>query len=78
VEEVAADRTSTTWKAVMDERLKGLGAAVFSPGSERAQALIQLAETGFACVSMPDFLHCLQDIGKSYALALAQKRRHAQ
>src|SRR2546422_6627068 len=47
VEEVAAERTYATWKAVVDERLKALGTTVLSLVSDRAQALIQLAETGF-------------------------------
>jgi hypothetical protein len=75
VEEVAADRTYAPWKAVLDERLTALGATVFSLVSDRAKALIQLAETGFACLSMPDVFHCLHDLGKSYSLALAQKLR---
>lgn len=54
----------------MDERLTALGATVFSLVSNRAKALIQLAETGFACLSMPDFFHYLHDIGKNYSLAL--------
>jgi hypothetical protein len=78
VEEVAADRTYATWKAVMDERLTALSATVFYLVSDRAKALSQLAETGFTCWSMPDFFHCLHDIGKSYALALGQKLRQAQ
>jgi hypothetical protein len=45
--EVAEDRTYTTWKAWVDERLKGLGAGVQYLVSDRAKALIQLAEQGF-------------------------------
>lgn len=63
---------------MLDERLTALGATVFSLVSDRAKALIQLAETGFACLSMPDVFHCLHDLGKSYSLALAQKLRQAQ
>ena len=59
VEAVAADRTYATWKAVMDERLKALGAAVLSLVSDRANALVQLAEMGFEGLSMPDFFHCI-------------------
>jgi hypothetical protein len=78
VEEVAADRTYTTWKAVVDERLKPLGATVLYLVSDRAKALIQLAEMGFECLSMPDFFHCLHDIVKSYSLAIGQKLKQAQ
>ena len=78
VEEVAPDRTYATWKAVVDERLKALGATVLYLVSDRAKALIQLAEMGFECLSMPDFFHCLHDIVKSYSLAIGQKLRQAQ
>jgi hypothetical protein len=78
VEEVAADRTYATWKAVVDERLKALVTAVLYLVSDRAKALIPLAETGFACLSMPDFFHLVHDIVKSYSLAIGQQLRHAQ
>jgi hypothetical protein len=78
VEEVAEDRTYTTWKALVDERLQALGAGVRYLVSDRAKALIQLAEQGFECLSMPDFFHCLHDLVKSYSLAIAQRVRHAQ
>jgi IclR helix-turn-helix domain len=44
LEEVAEDRTYTTWKALVDERLKALSTGVLYMVSDRAQALIQLAE----------------------------------
>jgi len=75
---VAADRTSATWKAVGDERLKALGTAVLSLVSDRAKAWSQLAETGFEGLSMPDFFPCIHDLVKSYALAIGPRRRHAQ
>jgi hypothetical protein len=46
--------------------------------SDRAKALIQLAEKGLECLSMPDFFHCMHDLGKSHALAFSQRLRHAQ
>ena len=78
LEEVADDRTYPTWKAVVEERLKGLGTGVLYLVSDRAQALIQLAEQGLECLSMPDFFHVVHDIVKSYSLALGQRWRHAQ
>ena len=77
-EEVAADRTYTTWKALVDERLKPLGTTILYLVSDRATALIQLAETGFECLSMPDFFHLIHDIVKSYSLAIGRRLRHAQ
>ena len=45
--------------------------------SDRAKALIQLAEQGLECLSMPDVLHVVHEIIKSYALALGRHLRHA-
>jgi len=55
LEEVAADRTYTTWKALVDDRLTTLKSRILSLVSDRAKALIQLAEKGFGCLSVPDF-----------------------
>ena len=46
LEDIADDRTFATWKALVDERLKALGAEVLSLVSDRAKAFIQLAEKG--------------------------------
>ena len=72
-EEVADDRTYATWKALVDERLKTLGTSVLSLVSDRAKALIQLAEKGLECLSMPDFFHLVHAIVKSYALAVGRR-----
>ena len=52
-EEIAADRTYATWQALVEARLKALGAGVLSLVSDRAKALIMLAETGLECLSIP-------------------------
>src|SRR5215471_3116395 len=78
LEEVADDRTYPTWKALVEERLKALGTGVLYVVSDRAKALIQLAEQGLECLSMPDFFHVVHEIVKSYSLALGQRWRHAQ
>src|SRR5713101_838299 len=77
LEDVADDRTYTTWKAGVDERLTALGTEVLYMVSDRATALIQLAETGFACLSMPDFFHVVHEIVKSYSLAVGRRLRQA-
>lgn len=77
-EEVADDRTFATWKALVDERLEVLGTRVLYLVSDRAKALIQLAEKGLECFSMPDFFHFVHDIVKSYALAIGRRLRQAQ
>jgi hypothetical protein len=66
LEEAAEDRTYATWKAVVDARLTALGTGVRYLVSDRAKALIQLAEQGLECLSMPDFFHCMHDLVKSY------------
>ena len=76
-EEVADDRTYATWKALVAKRLQALGTSVLSLVSDRAKALIQLAEQGFQCLSMPDFFHFMHDIVKSYSLALGRRMRQA-
>src|SRR5215472_7135071 len=78
LEEVAEDRTYSTWKAFVDERLKVLGTGVLYLVSDRAKALIQLAEQGLECLSMPDFFHVVHESVKSYSLAIGQRWRHAQ
>ena len=65
LEDVAVDRTFATWKAAVDARLKALGTEVFYLVSDRAKALIQLAEQGLECLSMPEFFHCMHDLVKS-------------
>jgi len=77
-EEVADDRTFATWHALVEARLKALGTEVFYLVSDRAKALIQLAEQGLECLSMPDFFHCMHDLVKSYSLAIGQRARQAQ
>lgn len=77
LEDVADDRTFATWKALVDKRLKALGTEVLYLVSDRAKALIQLAEKGLECLSMPDFFHCMHDLVKSYSLAIGQRLRQA-
>ncbi len=78
VEEVAADRSYDTWYAVVKARLAMLGTGVRYLVSDRAKALIKLAETGLACLSIPDLFHLLHDLTKSYALAIFHRLRQAQ
>ena len=78
LEEVADDRTYATWKAAVEERLTTLGAQVLYLVSDRAKALVQLAETGLECLSMPDFFHVVHDLVKSYTLPIGQRVRHAR
>ena len=76
--EVADDRTYATWKAVVEERLKALGAHVLYVVSDRAKALVQLADTGLECLSRPDCFHVVHDSVQSYSLPIGQRVRHAR
>jgi hypothetical protein len=76
--EVADDRPSATWKALVEERLTALGPGVLSLGSDRAQALMQRAEQGLECLSMPEFFPGVHALMKSYARARGRHLRHAQ
>jgi Family of unknown function (DUF6399)/IclR helix-turn-helix domain len=76
-EEVAANRTYITWKALVEERLQGLGTTVWYMVSDRANALIQLAEQGLECFSMPDCFHVVHELAKSYSLAIGRCVRQA-
>jgi len=77
-EEVAEDRSYDTWHALVKARLETLGVRVFSLVSDRAKALIKLAETGLECLSIPDLFHLLHDLVKGYALAICSRLRQAQ
>jgi hypothetical protein len=76
-EEVAEDRPYATGHAVVEARLKALGTPGLSLVSDRATALMQLAEQGLECLSRPDFFPVVHDSIKSYALALGRHRRQA-
>jgi hypothetical protein len=78
LEEVAADRTYATWQALVEERLTALGTHVLYLVSDRAKALIQLAEKGLECLSMPDFFHVLHDLIKSYSLVIGRRLSQAR
>src|SRR3989454_4498133 len=77
-EEVAVDRTYDTWHTLVKARLEALGVGVFYLVSDRAKALIKLAETGLECLSIPDLFHLLHDLVKGYALAICSRLRQAQ
>src|SRR2546428_13997000 len=77
-EEVAEDRSYDTWYALVEARLEALGAGVLYLVSDRAKALIKLAETGLECLSMPDVFHLIHELVKSYSLAICGRLRQAR
>jgi hypothetical protein len=77
-EEVAEDRSYDTWQALVSARLEALGTGVLSLVSDRAKALIKLAETGLECLSIPDLFHLIHELVKSYSLAIGGRLRQAR
>lgn len=77
-EEVATDRSYDTWHTLVKARLEALGVGVFYLVSDRAKALIKLAETGLDCLSIPDVFHLIHDLVKSYSLSLWSRLRQAR
>jgi Family of unknown function (DUF6399)/IclR helix-turn-helix domain len=78
LEEAVEDRSYATWKALVDKRLEALRAPVRYLVSDRAKALIKLAEQGLECLSIPDVFHLMHDMVKSYALAIGRQVRQAR
>jgi DNA-binding transcriptional ArsR family regulator len=78
MEEVAVDRTYATWDNLIKARLKTFGVEVSYLVSDRAKALIKLAETGLDCLSIPDLFHLSHDLAKGYALSIFGRLRQAQ
>jgi len=72
-EEVADARTYETWYGRVKARLAPMKPRVLSLVSDRAQALIKLAETGLECPSIPEVFHLLYDLVKGYALAISSQ-----
>src|SRR2546421_4826132 len=77
MEEVTADRSFDTWYARANDCLTTLGTEVLYLVSDRAMALIKLAQTGLGCLSIPDLFHLSHDLAKGYALAIFGRLRQA-
>jgi len=78
MEEVASDRSYDTWFERANARLKTFGTEVLYLVSDRAKALIKLADTGFGCPSIPDLFHVGHDLAKGYSLAIFGRLRQAK
>jgi hypothetical protein len=78
MEEVAEDRSFDTWFARANERLETLDTKVLYMVSDRAKALIKLADTGLGCPSIPDLFHLGHDLAKGYSLAIFSRLRQAK
>ena len=78
MEEVAVDRSYDTWYGLINGRLKTFGAEVLYLVSDRAKALVKLAQTGLDCLSIPDVFHLSHDLAKGYSLSIFGRLRQAQ
>ena len=78
LEEAVEDRSYATWKALVDKRLEALRAPVRYLVSDRAKALIQLADQGLECLRIPAVFHLVHDIVKSYSLTIGRQLRRAR
>jgi hypothetical protein len=78
MEEVAVDRSYATWHDGINARLKTFGIGVAYLVSDRAKALIKLAQTGLGCLSIPDVFHLSHELAKGYSLGIFSRLRQAQ
>jgi Family of unknown function (DUF6399)/IclR helix-turn-helix domain len=76
--EVAKDRTYDPWQTLAAARLERLGSGVVDLVSDRAKALIKLAEIGLGCLSIPDVFHLSHELVKSSSSAILGRLRHAR
>jgi hypothetical protein len=78
LEEVADNRTYETWYEWVTARLEPMKTYVLYLVSDRAKALIKLAETGLECPSIPDVFHLLHELAKGYSLAIWSQLKTAR
>jgi Family of unknown function (DUF6399)/IclR helix-turn-helix domain len=78
LEEVAADRSFDTWFDRANARLTTFGTEVLYMVSDRAKALIKLAQKGLGCPSIPDVFHLGHDLAKRSSLAIFGRLRQAK
>lgn len=78
VEESSPDRNYATWLAQTAPRLKALGIEVKHAISDRAKALIKLAQDGFHCASGADLFHEQYNLSRWLAPALGRLKGRAE
>jgi len=74
VEDTAEDRCYETWKDKVQNIVDKFGVKIKYIVSDRAKALIKLAEKGFGCLSIPDLFHASYEIVKVFGLNLGRKK----
>jgi hypothetical protein len=78
LEETADDRSYETWYDRVSTRLEPMQTHVLYLVSDRAKALIKLAQTGLECLSIPDLFHLLHDLAKGYSLSIFTQLKAAR
>jgi Family of unknown function (DUF6399)/IclR helix-turn-helix domain len=78
MEEVAVNRTYDTWYGLVNGRLARFGTEVLYLVSDRAKALVKLAQTGLGCLSIPDLFHLSHELAKGYSLSIFGRLRQAK
>jgi hypothetical protein len=78
MEEVAVDRPYDPWHDCVNARLKTLEVGVLYLVSDRATALVTLAQTGLDCLSIPDLFPLRHDLAKGSSLMIFGRLRQAQ
>jgi len=73
-EEESKERDYPTWKEKIQQILKKFNIDFKYTVSDRAKALIKLAEKGINCLSIPDLFHASHEIVKLFGLRLHRKK----
>jgi Family of unknown function (DUF6399) len=77
LEEVANERTYESWYERVKVRLEPMRTSVLYLVSDRAKALIKLAQTGLKCPSIADLFHLLHELVKGYSLVIWRQLKTA-
>ena len=74
VEEASEDRCYETWKQKIQNIVDKFGVTFQYIVTDRAKALIKLAENGLGCLSIPDLFHASHEIVRVFGLRLGRKK----
>jgi hypothetical protein len=74
LEEESEERTYETWMEKVQNIIDKFGVTIRYLVSDRAKALIKLAEKGIGCLSIPDLFHASHELVKLFGLSLGRKK----
>jgi hypothetical protein len=77
LEKVAEARDTATWKARMDQAMKGLNCNIIQSTSDEAPALIAYAESVLGAQHSPDLFHVQQEMTRAVSAPISAKLRSA-